>query len=444
MQDSMTLAPAPVASAATARSIPPDPAPAATVAVIGLGYVGLPTALALADADLPVIGLDVSAQRLDDIRRTDVDLVVEDRRRLAAALLDGRLALTADGAALSRADVLLICVPTPVDARLEPDPRFVADACASVVRHARAGQTIVLSSTTYVGTTRELLVDPLERRGLLAGRDVFVAFSPERIVPGTEHNHQRELPRVLGGTTPRCAASAAAILDRIVRRVHVVSSPEAAELTKLYENTFRAVNLAFANEMADVCRRLQLDPIEITEAAATKPYGFLAHYPSAGVGGHCIPCDPYYLLRPLQAMGVSAPITEQAMSQIARRPLRVADRAEELLAEMGKSVAGARVLVVGVAFKAGVQDTRVSPGVEVLKELRARGAEISYHDPLVPRLRRADDPPLASVERPDADDYDLVVLTVLQPDHDHSWLTDCGNVLDCTYRTPAGRQRSLL
>jgi UDP-N-acetyl-D-mannosaminuronate dehydrogenase len=170
----------------------------------------------------------------------------------------------------------------------------------------------------------------------------------------------------------------------------------------------------------------------------------MAHYPSAGVGGHCIPCDPYYLLRPLQAMGVRAPIAEQAMSQIAARPLRVADRAEELLAEMGKTVQGARILVVGVAFKPGVQDTRVSPGVEVLKELRARGAQIAYHDPLVPRLRRADDPSLASVERPDADDYDLVVLTVLQPNHDHSWLEDCEHVLDCTYRTPAGRQRSLL
>src|SRR4051812_23116298 len=281
-----------------------------TVAVVGLGYVGLPTALALREGGADVIGIDASASRLARIRSGDVDLLDRDRPRLDEALASGRMAMSTDPARIGAADAVLICVPTPVDERLRPDLRAVRGACADVVAHARRGQTLILTSTTYVGTTRELLAEPLAARGLRPGVDVHVAFAPERINPGDALWEQALVPRVLGGCTEACALAAARVLAPTAERLHVVSSCEAAELTKLHENTFRAVNLAFANEMAGIAAHHGIDPVEIVDAAATKPYGYLAHYPGPGVGGHCIPVDPYYLLAPVQAAGVPVPVTE--------------------------------------------------------------------------------------------------------------------------------------
>ena len=224
-------------------------------------------------------------------------------------------------------------------------------ACRSVVEHARAGQTIVLTSTSFAGTTRELLIEPLDARGFTIGRDVYVAFSPERIDPGVPNHTQQTTPRVVGGATAQCTDKATDLFRRLTDRVHPVSSPEAAELTKLYENTFRAVSLALANEFAEICRTLSLDPIEVTLAAATKPYGFLATFPGAGVGGHCIPADPHYLLWQLRKVRRTAPVTEQAMVAIARRPKIVVDRAVDVLSAAGRGIRGMRVLVVGVAYK---------------------------------------------------------------------------------------------
>jgi UDP-N-acetyl-D-glucosamine dehydrogenase len=425
------------------------------VAVVGLGYVGLPTGIALASAGLKVLGIDSSERRLEDIREGSADLLPVDRGRLEEALAEpqrlceppggpARMALTSDAGALAEADAIVICVPTPVDDDLRPDLRFLKGACETVVRHARPGQLVILTSTSYVGTTRDLLVAPLDGRGLRTGEDVFVAFSPERIDPGNTTWRQEAVPRVVGGATPACTQAAAALLGRIAGRVHLVSSPEAAELTKLYENSFRAVNIAFANEMADVSRRFGLDPIEVTKAAATKPYGFMAFFPGPGVGGHCIPCDPHYLLGGLREAQATAPVLERAMEGIAARPREVVARAVELLESRDKAVACSRVLVVGAAYKPGIQDTRESPALEILRELAQLGAVVAYHDPLVRSVSLEGGLTLLSVVQPHPDDYDLAIVVTAHTGRDYGWLDGMEQVLDCTYRTVDASVRALI
>jgi UDP-N-acetyl-D-glucosamine dehydrogenase len=441
-----------------ARSLPaPVPAPAGrpkytprrevalgTAAVLGMGYVGLPTSLALAGAGWDVTGIDVSRRRLEAIQNGAADMLPRDRVRLERLTARRGLRLTDDAAALSAADTIFICVPTPVDADLNPDLTYLRAACETVVAHARPGQLILLTSTSYVGTTTELLTEPLWNRGLIAGDDVFVAFSPERIDPGNTTHRQEDVPRVVGGATEDCTERAADVVARISGRAHRVSSPEAAELCKLYENSFRAVNIGFANEIADATRRLGLDPVEVAEAAATKPYGFMAFQPGPGVGGHCIPCDPHYLLQNLRRASGDAPILARAMQSIAARPHRVVERAQELLAGAGVEIAGARVLVVGASYKPGVMDTRESPAVDVIRALRAAGADVALHDPLVRTLEIADGVPLMSLPLPRPDGHDLVIVMTVHPGHDYSWLRDCPDVLDCTYRTPGGIRRSVI
>jgi UDP-N-acetyl-D-glucosamine dehydrogenase len=415
-----------------------------TVAVLGLGYVGLPTGIGLAAGGAKVTGVDVSERRLQDIREGSVDLAAGERESLQSALELNELVLTSSPGALEAADAVLICVPTPVDDRLEPDLRLLRAACETVVAHARRDQVIVLTSTTYVGSTRELLVQPLLDRGLRPGREVSVAFSPERIDPGNGRWDQRDVPRIVGGATTQCARAAAAVVSGVSARVHVVSSPEAAEMTKLYENTFRAVNIAWANEMAGATRSLGLDPVEITRAAATKPYGFMPFWPGAGVGGHCIPCDPHYLLQGLRDVRADAPLTRRAMKAMESRPHVVAERVVELLEGDEVDLEEARVLLVGASYKPGVRDTRESPAVRIMRSLAREGIQVAYHDPLVRSLESRDGLAVLSVARPRPSDYDIAVLVTLHDGCDYSWLGEFGHVLDCTYRTPLGRERSLI
>ena len=411
-----------------------------TVGIVGMGYVGLPTAVSLTEAGIAVIGLDSNADRLRRVASGQVDLPAQDRARLLLEMRTGRLRLTGEADALVEADVILVCVPTPVDKNLEPDPRILRSACDAVVARARPGQTFVLTSTTYVGSTREMLVEPLARRGLIAGEDVFVVFSPERINPGAVEHTQSTTPRVVGGATDLCANRASGVLRHSCEQIHRVRSLEAAEMTKLYENTFRAVNIALAFEMADACHHYGLDPIEVTDAAATKPYAFMAHYPSAGVGGHCIGVDPYYLLRPLRAAGTPAKMTERALEIVSARPERVARRAKELVERVHGATAGARVLIVGVAYKPGVADVREAPAIHVLAALADSGTHVEYFDPLVPRLElggRA----YEHTPAPDPASYDLVVVATIHPDTDYGWLPASPHLLDCTHRAPGGRLR---
>jgi UDP-N-acetyl-D-glucosamine dehydrogenase len=426
-----------------------------TVAVVGLGYVGLPTGIALASAGLKVLGIDSSERRLADITDGSVDLLPVDRGRLEEALAEpqriceppggpARLALTSDAGVLANADAVVICVPTPVHEDFRPDLRYLQDACDTVVRHARAGQIVILTSTSYVGTTNDLLVAPFRGRGLRPGEDVFVAFSPERIDPGNATWRQEAVPRIVGGVTRACTQAATAILGRIAGRVHQVSSPEAAELAKLYENSFRAVNIAFANEMAGVSRRFGLDPIEVTEAAATKPYGFMAFLPGPGVGGHCIPCDPHYLLGGLREARAAAPVLERAMEGIASRPGEVVSRTVELLESRDTAVACSRVLVVGAAYKPGIQDTRESPALEIIRVLAAKGAVVAYHDPLVRSLSLDGGLALLSVAQPNPADYDIAIVVTAHRGFDYAWLDEVEQVLDCTYRTVDPAVRALI
>ncbi len=412
-----------------------------TIAIVGLGYVGLPTGLALQATGCQVIGLDISQRRLASIADASADLLTRDRELLVDALDAGRLELSADMSRIEEADVVFIAVPTPVDEDLNPDPRAVHGACATVVRHARAGQTIILTSTTYVGTTRAHLVEPLAARGLVAGDNIHVAFAPERILPGDESVQQMETPRVLGGVTPACTRAAKTVLDPIVQVLHTVSSAEAAECTKLFENTFRAVNLAFANEMAGVAKHYGLDIVELVDAAATKPYGFLAHYPGAGIGGHCIPVDPYYLLAPLGEAGVDTPIATTALSRVAARPGDVAQRALDILADRGIAPADARILVVGMAYKPGVQDYRESPAADITRHLVRRGVRVDYYDPYVETAEIHGIGTLTSVPGPVASNYDLALVATVHPRFDYGFLDECADVLDATYRTPGGQRR---
>jgi UDP-N-acetyl-D-glucosamine dehydrogenase len=429
------------------REAGPGPA---LIAVVGLGRAGLPSAIALRDAGFRIVGIETSPRRLSDIRNGRSGLLGSHREELRHHLEDQAFVLTDKIDAVAEAELVLICLPTTVDRQRHPNPEPLRRACAAVVENARAGQTIVLSSTGYVGSTRELLVEPLAERGLHAGEDVFVAFSPERVDPGVEAHPQRQTPRLIGAVSEACFDHACKLLRPICETLHRVSSPETAEMAKLYESTFRAVNVALAFEMADACRSLQLDPAEVTDAAATKPFGFLAHQPSAGVGGESIGVDPHYLLAPLRERGRPATLAEEALRSVAARPRRVAIRAHELLLRSGCQMRDARVLVVGAAYKPGVSDCRHSPAGEIISRLLADGVQVDYHDPLVPSLLidgeeiyGVDPDPRRDASGFGPEDYDLAVLVTIQPGHDYGWLRRCSQVLDCTYRQHTGRRRFL-
>jgi len=406
-----------------------------TVAVVGLGYVGLPTALSLVGSGAKVLGVDTCPSRITAIARGEVDSASVEPMRLIAALATNSLELHADPEVLASADAVIICVPTPVDASSVPDVGALSAACAAVVEHARIGQLIILTSTTYVGCTRALLTVPLEARGLVVGRDINVAFCPERLNPGSTTFAHDEVTRVIGGATPQCAAAAEHLLARISPAVHIVSTPEAAELSKLIENTFRAVNIALANEFAEASRVLGVDAIEALEAAASKPYGFMAFQPGPGVGGHCIPCDPHYLLWRLRAEQVHSPLIEQAMATLAARPTRVVERATELLGARGISLEGARISLVGLSYKPGVQDVRESPALVLADLLRQSGARVTAHDPVVARdVADAAGNPISNGSHPNPEDIDLAIVMTMHPGVDHDWLGSAPLVLDTSYR----------
>jgi UDP-N-acetyl-D-glucosamine dehydrogenase len=414
------------------------------VALVGLGYVGLPTALAFHAAGRTVLGLDVSPQRLQAIRAESVDLLESDRVRLRHALVADGFDLTDGAARLAEAEVVIIAVPTPVDGHLLPDLSILRAACASVVANVVPGQVVILTSTTYVGSTQEFLVAPLTERGLVVGEDVHVAFSPERIDPGNDRHAHEYVPRVVGGVTDECARRAVAALGAYAVNVHTVSSAAAAEMTKLFENTFRAVNIALANELAEVSRALELDVLEVVDAASTKPYGFMPFFPGPGVGGHCIPCDPHYLLWQLRSKRLPTPVIEQAMAAIAGRPLRVVDRAREVLSLGGRGLRGARVLVLGVAYKPDVADLRESPALEILAGLNRVGADVAFHDPLIGSLRLSGGDILTSVPDPAAHAADLVIVHTVHRTLELAWLQDAPLILDTSYRLRDLPQRFVL
>jgi len=356
----------------------------ARVGVIGLGYVGLPLALACARAGFSTVGIEHNPQRVEAINRGQSYVEDVPAEQLAPYVQRGLLRATGEYAVVSDLDIVFICVPTPYTAQRAPDLSYVVAATEGIAPHLRREQLIVLQSTTYPGTTTEVVQPILERSGLRAGEDFYLAFSPERIDPGNPVWSAYNTPKVVGGLTPRCTALAAAFLRQMGAPVHEVSSPAAAELTKILENTFRAVNIALVNEVALLAERMQIDVWEVIEAAKTKPFGFMPFYPGPGVGGHCIPIDPFYLLWKAREYDFYTRFIELAAETNEAMPYHVVELLARGLGRLGKPLEGTRCLVLGVAFKPNIGDARNSPAQRVIELLRSRRAIVHYHDPYVP------------------------------------------------------------
>ena len=361
----------------------------ANLGVIGLGYVGLPLAVELAQAGFHVYGIDVDERRVRELRagRSYIqDVPTADVRALTRS---GHLIATNDFSVLRRIDAVNVCVPTPLSKQRDPDVSFIVAAADQVARYLHPGMLVILESTTYPGTTDELILPSLEKTGLKVGKDFFLAFSPERVDPGNPHFNTRNIPKVVGGVTPACTAMAVQLYRQRLETVVPVSSPQVAEMVKLLENTFRSVNIGLVNELALMCSRMKIDVWEVIRAAATKPFGFMPFYPGPGLGGHCIPIDPFYLSWKARASGFEARFIELAGHVNGQMPEHVVNLVAEGLNRHGKAVRGSRVLVLGVAYKADIEDTRESPSLDIMETLRERGARIDYSDPHVPDLEFA-------------------------------------------------------
>jgi UDP-N-acetyl-D-glucosamine dehydrogenase len=383
------------------------------VAIVGLGYVGLPLAIAFSEAGLTVQGVDAYGPRVAELTagRSPIDDIPDER--LAAALSRGLSVVEPDAADLAAVDVLFVCVPTPITKSKDPDLGPVLSAAQLIRKHLRAGQLVILQSTTFPGTTSGPFREELERGGLVAGRDFDLAFAPERVNPGDPASASKGVPRLVGATTAAANARAAALLRLINDDVRELSSPDAAELAKLLENVFRNVNIALVNQLALLCERMGIDVWEVIDAAATKPFGFMRFTPGPGVGGHCIPVDPYYLAWRAREFGFVDRFVELAGDINYAMPRHVVDLVAEALNERGRALKGARVGVIGVAFKPNVRDARNSPAADVIAGLCDRGANVRYHDPHVPTFRVPRDLTLESIDLDDllASSDVIVVVT---------------------------------
>ena len=362
----------------------------ALIGIVGLGYVGLPLAMEFARAGFRVLGFDVSQAVVDGLTQGRSHVQDVPSADVARFTKEGKFTATTDLARLREPDVVSICVPTPLSKTKDPDVSYVLAATNSVKQSLRRGQLIVLESTTYPGTTRELMLPALEGTGLKVGEDFFLAFSPERVDPGNPKWNTHNTPKVVGGITDTCRRVALAIYGPAIERLVPVSSTEAAELVKILENTFRSVNIGLVNEMAIVCDKLGVDVWEVIDAAATKPFGFMKFMPGPGVGGHCIPLDPHYLAWKMRTLNYRTRFIELAGEINAEMPEYWVARAVDRLNEQSKAVRGSRMLVLGVAYKKNIDDIRESPALDVIRLLRRHGAIVEYHDPHVPKLKDDD------------------------------------------------------
>jgi UDP-N-acetyl-D-glucosamine dehydrogenase len=359
----------------------------AKVAVIGLGYVGLPLSVGFAKTGFSVLGLDVDARKLEALRKGQSYIQDVDSADVGAVIGAGLLRASDDYDLLRNIDAVLICVPTPFDAMKAPDLVYVEQAAQGIALRLRPGQLVVLQSTTYPGTTEEFVRPILEESGLRAGEDFYLAFSPERINPGDREFTVENTPKVVGGVTPQCTELARALLAQLFAQVHVVSSPRAAEMSKLLENIYRSVNIALVNELALLSERMGIDLWEVIEAAKTKPFGYMPFYPGPGVGGHCIPVDPYYLSWKARQYDFYTKFIELAAEVNQAMPYHVVDLIAQGLSQQGKPLDGAQILILGVAFKRDIDDARNSPAERVIELLLGRGAKVGYSDPYVPTFR---------------------------------------------------------
>jgi UDP-N-acetyl-D-glucosamine dehydrogenase len=354
--------------------------------VIGLGYVGLPLSVEFARGGVEVVGIDVSQEKVDILnagRSYILDIPDEEVKREVDA---GRLKATTDFSVLKECDAVCICVPTPLRKSLDPDISYIVSAVNEIAKYIHKGMLIVLESTTYPGTTDEIMLPKLSETGLKVGQDFFVAFSPERVDPANTKWTTRNTPKVIGGVTPQCTERAAELYRHAVDTVVPVSSATVAEMVKLLENTFRSINIGLVNELAIMCDRLDVDVWEVINAAKTKPFGFMPFFPGPGLGGHCIPIDPLYLSWKLKTINYTARFIELASTINSNMPEYVVEKITDALNDQEKSVKGSRILVLGVAYKKDVSDTRESPALDIIGLLKRKGAKVSYCDPYVPTL----------------------------------------------------------
>ncbi len=355
----------------------------AHVVVIGIGYVGLPLVAEFVRAGFKTTGLDNDPEKVRLLNAGESYIADVPTADLAPHVASGRLSATTDRAILGKADAVVVCVPTPLNKTKDPDMRFIIAATEAIAQHQHPGMLVVLESTTYPGTTSELLVPKLTEKGLELGKDIFIAFSPERVDPGNKVYKTKNTPKVVGGCTPRCLEVVQSLYKEIIDTLVPVSSPEAAEMVKLLENTFRAVNIGLVNEVALMSRKLGIDPFEVIRAAASKPFGFMPFYPGPGLGGHCIPIDPLYLSWKLRTLQYQARFIELADNINSNMPNYVVERAATALNDQSKAMRGSKVLVYGIAYKKDVSDVRESPAFAVIHGLMDRGANVSIMDPFV-------------------------------------------------------------
>ena len=363
----------------------------ARVCIVGLGYVGLPLSIALANAGFEVHGIDVSAEKVNLINEGRSYIADVSDHEITRLVDSGRLSAWTSFASVKDADAIVICVPTPLRKSKEPDISFIDAAIEGLLPYLRPGQLLILESTTYPGTTQEVLQPRIESRGFTIGDDFFVAFSPERVDPGNRRFTTTNIPKVVGGVTPTCTEMAAKLYGTMVPTVHRVSSPRVAETAKLLENTFRSVNIALANELALACRAINVDPWEVIEAAATKPFGFMPFYPGPGTGGHCIPLDPLYLSWRLRLNGFDTRFIALADEVNRAMPRHVVTLVMDALNGRDRCLRGAGILVLGVTYKRDVGDVRESPALEIMRMLVDKGARVNYCDPHIPELSLEDE-----------------------------------------------------
>jgi UDP-N-acetyl-D-glucosamine dehydrogenase len=388
----------------------------ANIAVIGLGYVGLPLAVNFAKAGYTVLGLDKDEDRVGQVNKKISYITDIPTRDVARVVSSGNLLAATDFSLLGEADAIIICVPTPLKRRYTPDIKYIISAVKSIARYISKGTLVVMESTTYPGTTEELIRPMLEESGMKAGKDFFLSFSPERIDPGNPVYDVTRITKVVGGVDQASGELTRLLYEKIIKNIHVVSSPRAAEMTKLLENTFRIINIGWANEAAMMCHKMGINIWEVIEAAKTKPFGFMPFYPGLGVGGHCIPDDPLYLYWKARHHGFSSKFIKLSADINSGMPAYAVGRLRDILKAGKKTLKGARILVLGVTYKKDVRDLRKSPPLTVINLLKAEKAEVDYHDPIIPYLKiQGIDQESVALDAKSLKKYDCVVITT-----DHS------------------------
>ena len=403
----------------------------AVIGVVGLGYVGLPLAVEKAKAGYHVIGFDVQESKVEQVKKGINyigDIVDND---LVEMVESGRLTAESDYKRISEVDAVAICVPTPLDVYQQPDTSYVRESIAEIAKYAKKGTLVVLESTTYPGTTEEIIKKTLEEKGFTVGEDIFVAYSPERIDPGNKSFNTKNTPKVVGGITANCTKVAAAMYSNVLEGdVHEVSSPAIAEMEKIFENTFRHINIALANEMAILCEKMGIDVWEVIHAAKTKPYGFMAFYPGPGLGGHCIPIDPFYLTWKAREYNYHTRLIELAGEINNSMPDYVINRAMQLLNEQGTALRGAKVVLLGIAYKKDIEDVRESPSLKLVELLAQHGADFTTVDPFVESFRAAGQV-IKPVQISDEllENADLVILATDHSSYDYQHIANKANVI---------------